>query len=594
MKNLSINMKLIVGFGIVLVLLLSSIVLSIYSINRVGEQVELYGNYTLPNNNSIGIVHKEIISAQRYLAQAFIETDAQTVQGLLAEAEQNGKNALQETEKYANNQRNSDRDAQIKELESHLEQVAGTRTQIASLLQNPTEENKQKGYALFLNEYKPGFDQAAAILTEFAETAAVRAEQQKADAKGARNLAWILLLACSVVSLFITIIVIISIRKAILNPVREIERVYHEMAKGNMQVEVNYDGRDELGNMARLIREANQMQSTVLGDVIEKFTKISQGDMRIQVDLDYPGDFAILKQVIENTVTELNQTLITINAAAEQVSTGAAQVASGAQALATGSTEQAASAEELSTAITSIAQQAEENSTNVKAAAQHIAQTGSSVNIGDEYMQRLTKAMANIDSASSQIANITKVIEDIAFQTNILALHAAIEAARAGSAGKGFAVVADEVRNLAAKSAEAAKQTADLIHNSTSMVSEGSELTQQTANILRDIHNKSELVNASIVKIEQATIDQAGAIEQIQQGLSQVSAVVQTNAASAEENSATSEEMSAQAVTLREEVGKFKLSDQGQIRHAASAYQMEEPIEEEIAEWQSSDTFEKY
>jgi methyl-accepting chemotaxis protein len=174
-------------------------------------------------------------------------------------------------------------------------------------------------------------------------------------------------------------------------------------------------------------------------------------------------------------------------------------------------------------------------------------------------MRRLTEAMAEIDSASGQIASITKVIEDIAFQTNILALNAAIEAARAGNAGKGFAVVADEVRSLAGKSAEAAKQTAELIRISVDSVTRGTQLTTQTADILQEVGLKTDKANESIARIERASAEQADAIEQVKLGLMQVASVVQTNAATAEENSATSEEMSAQAAALREEVGKFRL-----------------------------------
>ena len=174
-------------------------------------------------------------------------------------------------------------------------------------------------------------------------------------------------------------------------------------------------------------------------------------------------------------------------------------------------------------------------------------------------MQHLNTAMKEIGESSQKISKITKLVEDIAFQTNILALNAAVEAARAGDAGKGFAVVADEVRNLAAKSAEAAKQTADLIQISTATVSEGERLASETLKLLETVFEKAKVVSRSIEDIEHASTEQASAIEQINLGLSQVSSVVQTNAATAEESSAASEELAAQAQTLQQEVGKFKL-----------------------------------
>lgn len=559
MKNLSVSKKLIVGFGIVLVLMLLSIMVSLFNINNVSQQVELYGKYTLPNNTSVWIIRRDMVSAQRYLVSAFTEKDTKSIERLLERAAEDGKNALAELDKYAANQRNTDRDEKIKEVEELLQQAGSIRIQIAELLNDPTETNLNVAYAMFQDQYVPPFDQAAEILSEFADTANARAIQQRIDSQNIVKLAWLLLIFCVVISFLLTVVVIMAIRKSILNPITKIVDVFEEISKGNMKAEIEYESRDEMGQMAKLIQRTNMLQGTILRDVIEKFTKISKGDLQIQVDLDYPGDFAVLRETIENTVSTLNYTMRTINTAAEQVSTGAEQVASGAEELAAGSTEQASSVEELSVSISVIAEQAAENSTNVKIATQYVEEAGEGVNAGNGHMEQLTKAMDDIDSASAQITNITKVIEDIAFQTNILSLNAAIEAARAGDAGKGFAVVADQVRNLAAQSAEAAKQTVELIQHSTETVAEGSKITAQTAQILREVMEKAMKVNESILKIEQASSEQAIAIEQIKQGLIQVTAVVQTNAATAEENSATSEEMSAQAATLQEEVGKFKL-----------------------------------
>ena len=570
MKNLTIGMKLIVGFGIVLFIMLLSIGLSIYSISTVTAQIDLYGQYTVPNSNSLSSMRRGLVSAQRYLLRAFVAEDAKEIGNELAQAEKDGQAILETLELYAGNQRNSNRDQQIGIVRKNLEQAASIRREIARLLSNRSEDNMQKAQSLFYDDYIPIFNTTEDIFFGFAESAGENEKAQKAEADKATNLAWVMLIAVAVASILITVAVVFTIRKSILSPVKEIEGVYAQMAKGNMQAQITYDSRDELGSMARSIKTTNALLAGYINDISEKLGQMSQGNMRVSVDMDYIGDFAAIKKAMQNTASALNHTLLTINTAAEQVSTGASQVASGAQALATGSTEQASSVEELSVSITKIAEQAGENSTNVKLAAQYVNQTGTFVKDGSERMKQLTEAMSNIGSASGQIASITKVIEDIAFQTNILALNAAIEAARAGNAGKGFAVVADEVRNLAAKSAEAAKQTADLIQRSVATVAEGTQITAQTAQILQNVEEKSNLVSESIVKIDQSSTEQAVAIEQVKQGLNQVSAVVQTNAATAEENSATSEEMSAQAATLREEVGKFAL-DSGYEKDSLAA-----------------------
>jgi methyl-accepting chemotaxis protein len=576
MKNLTISMKLIVGFGIVLFLLILSSVLSMFSITKVVDQVDLYGKFTVPDIDYTWTMRNSMSNIQKHLLGALVVKDATGYQSELDLAAQEATVLHETVELYAKNQRNTSSDAQIENVRSLLDQAATLRTKYADLL-GSSMGGKALAQDLFTNEYAPILDQVEGILEEFSASADKSAQAQEIAGDSAANMAWVMLIAVAVVSVLITVIVAFAIRKSILNPVKEIESVYAEIAKGNMQAQISYDSRDEIGSMASSIRKTNNIIGSYIRDITEKLTQMSQGDMRINVDLDYIGDFEAIKNAMQNMASELNHTLLTINTAAEQVSTGSSQVASGAQALATGSTEQASSVEQLSVSITKIAEQAAENSSNVKVATQYVEQTAANVKDGSEHMKQLTEAMTNIGSASNQIANITKVIEDIAFQTNILALNAAIEAARAGNAGKGFAVVADEVRNLAGKSAEAAKQTADLIRRSVATVADGTQITSQTAQILKNVEEKANLVNESIVKIHQASSEQAVAIEQVKQGLTQVSAVVQTNAATAEENSATSEEMSAQAATLREEVGKFKLDSGYEKDSIASISLFKEP-----------------
>ena len=372
------------------------------------------------------------------------------------------------------------------------------------------------------------------------------------------------------VMLVIIAALLIFIRRSIVKPIETMSFVAGDLAKGSLDLELNHTSNDELGMLSSALKSMVVSLKTYISDITEKLGQMSHGDMRVTIDQEYVGDFAAIRGAMEGIAFSLNNTLRTIDSAAEQVSTGASQVASGAQALAAGSSQQASSIEELSASVARIADQAATNSHNVKTATGYVESAVHYVKEGSTHMVKLTAAMENIGSASSQITTITKAIEDIAFQTNILALNAAIEAARAGSAGKGFAVVADEVRNLAAKSAEAAKRTAELIQYAAATVTEGREIATQTAGILNSVEEQAGLVNDSIVKIDEASAQQVAAIEQVRQGLDQVSNVVQTTAATAEENSATSEEMSAQAATLREEVSKFKLDGDGRPEGASS------------------------
>ncbi len=370
--------------------------------------------------------------------------------------------------------------------------------------------------------------------------------------------------AVAVIVVLLTILAVYIIHYLKKN-VLYITGISKRVAQGELQIVINEKtfAKDEIGQlsnaMSQILYRLGEYHNyiTEIASVLEA---MKQGRMAIRLSHAYEGEFTAVKTALLGISSSLSQTLYNINTAAEQVATGSAQVANGAQTLAAGSTEQASSIEELNVTVTKVARQAAENSVNVKAAAGYADQASGFVRDGSEHMIKLNGAMANIGAASSQIANITKVIEDIAFQTNILALNAAIEAARAGNAGKGFAVVADEVRNLAAKSAEAARQTAELIRRSTATVAEGTQIAAKTAQILKHVEENDTLVSENMIRIEQASLEQAAAMDQIRQGLAQISGVVKTSAVTAEENSATSEEMSEQAGVLREEVKKFKLA----------------------------------
>ncbi|PWJ52437.1 methyl-accepting chemotaxis protein [Faecalicatena contorta] len=446
-----------------------------------------------------------------------------------------------------------------------IDEMSGISANLVPLEQDAIKnasENRTKQAVEYVygDEYNTSILKIDELKSEFLKMLDERTESAITELN-ARNLIFQTIIFCVIVAVAIlqTGIVLIT-RKKVFFPIAAVEREMREISQGNLSSDFSLEAdTSEIGMLAHSIHSTRSTLQKYIGDISNKLTQMSDGNLNLKNDIEYIGEFYPIQKALEVILHSLNHTLRQINVAAEQVSTGASQVSSGAQALAAGSTEQASSIDELTLSVERVAGQAEENASNVQEATRYVEEVGIEIHTGNDYMKNLTEAMAEIDAASNQIVHITKVIEDIAFQTNILSLNASIEAARAGEAGKGFAVVADEVRNLAGKSAEAAKQTSELIQNSVATVSKGTAITAQTAQILQEVGANMKKVSESFANIEQASSEQSTAIEEIQFGLIQVAAVVQTNAATAEENSATSEEMSAQADILREEVSKFTL-----------------------------------
>ena len=299
---------------------------------------------------------------------------------------------------------------------------------------------------------------------------------------------------------------------AVIRPINEATGVLQEMAKGNLDVNVtgNY-----LGEHAVIQDALNRTINTVKGYIDEaSFTlgEVAKGDLSLAITSEYSGDFIKLKDSINTIIESLNAIMHDINTAAEQVAAGSHQVSDGNQAISQGATEQANSIEELSVSITQIAGQIKESATNTSTASELAGKAKEAADQGNDKMKIMLKSMEEINDSSANISKIIKVIDDIAFQTNILALNAAVEAARAGTHGKGFAVVAEEVRNLAARSADAAKETTALIEGSIKKVASGTQVANETAEALQSIVEGSEKSLELLNKISAASGEQATAI----------------------------------------------------------------------------------
>ncbi len=303
-----------------------------------------------------------------------------------------------------------------------------------------------------------------------------------------------------------------------------------------------------------------------ISELKEKLTRVSDGDLTAFVTGDYQGDHGALKTSLNETLDSLNEILAQVQLTAEQVNTGARQVSDASQSLSQGATEQAAALEQITASMTEMASQTRQNAENATQANQLAMQTRSSAENGNAQMQEMLSSMRAIDESSKNISKIIKVIDEIAFQTNLLALNAAVEAARAGVHGKGFAVVAEEVRNLAARSANAAKETTALIEESIKKVNTGTEIAGHTAGALTEIVDSITKVTDLVAEIAAASNEQAQGISQVNKALGQLEQVTQQNTANAEESAAASQELSSQSAHLREIMTKFKLKKREAIQ----------------------------
>lgn len=368
-------------------------------------------------------------------------------------------------------------------------------------------------------------------------------------------------IAAAVVLCIVVILISTVLSLSIARPIVRCAERLRGLAEGDLKSPVpEVRSKDEVHILAESIASLIENFRSIVNEVGTVLGAIANGDLTKEaVNADYPGDFGDLQNYLRIINEKLNSTLGGIVEAAVHVSSGAGQMASSSSMLSQGAVEQSSAVEQLSVTMSDMERDAEKTDGSVMGAKEAVDYAGAQLQESGRYIESLNQAMNLIMTSTNEISHIIDTIEDIALQTNILALNASVEATRAGAAGKGFAVVAGEIRELAAKSDEAAKATMELIKGSIEAADGGNEVVEKVTESVTNVVTKSVRIGEQMSVVSEAIQRQTGAIGQVSEALSQISNVVQSNTAAAEESAVTSRELSEQAARLQQLVSGFSL-----------------------------------
>lgn len=552
MKNLKIRYKMFLGFGSILILLIVMNGFSLYNLRKTGNMVqELYDGPHMNALSSVALI-KEMYQMDASLKSMILEDNTEHDRPYYETARSAAARELEAVTSIG--LLSSDK---LSQLENAIASLDNAYAEISKLI----SVSQEQAYEKLEQSFKPAMDTAIAVVEDMAVSANQEAEQYRVNAD--KGTTWIIIVQDIMFAVIVIAAMGIAIKmgRDISLPLRRLAKEMEKISKGDFDVELNNSSGDEIGMLTRQLRETVDRIKTYIQDISYTLGEISHGNITLEVTREYVGDFGAIKVSLNHIIEALNSTMEQIDSCCEQVQAGSSNLASNSQSLAQGSAEQSVAVDGFQTNLNTVAALTAGDGENAAKVKDLSLRTSDAVRFSNDQMQKMVVAMDDINASSQEIAKIIKIIEDIAFQTNILALNAAVEAARAGDAGKGFAVVADEVRNLASKSAEASKNTAQLIQNSMGAVENGTKIADTAATSFKEVDENVRQMAVHLEEIDKSTNRQAEAFGQMVEMSDKITTIVRTNSSAAEENSAASEELSQQANLLECLVDKFKLKN---------------------------------